>query len=364
MSEKIFMTGIPGYIGKWLVDRLINKAPGAEFTFLIQEKLRRAAESFVQQTNEKYPGFADRARLIPGDISQPALGLSENQYDELADEITHVWHLAAIYDLSVPAAVVYRVNVLGTANILDFCEACQKLLRLDYVSTCYVSGQRKGLILERELDEGQTFKNHYEATKCWAEMEVRRRQRLIPSLIHRPAVVVGDSQSGETDKYDGPYFLLSLLEKIPLQLRMVNVGSGHAEFNIVPVDFLTDAMAELWTLDEALGHTVHLADPAPRTSREIITEMSKLMGMGGVLGTIPPWMIEQALDVKLIREIFKIPHNTIVYLNHDAQHDTSNQRKFLSRSGLRCPDFFSYLPRLIEYRKNHPKKAFLDNRTI
>ncbi len=284
MSQQIFMTGVPGFIGKWLVSRLVTRAPEARFTFLIQERLRKLAESFVAELDGRHPGFADRARLIAGDISQPDLGLSEGDFDALAEEITHVWHLAAIYDLAVPASVAYRVNVLGTANILDFCEACQKLVRLDYVSTCYVSGQRKGLILERELDEGQLFKNHYEATKCWAEMEVQRRQRVLPSLIHRPAVVVGDSRTGETDKYDGPYFILSLLERIPPQLRMLNIGSGHAEFNIVPVDFLTDAMAELWTLDEALGQTVHLADPAPHTSREILGEMSRLLGLGTPLG--------------------------------------------------------------------------------
>ena len=81
---------------------------------------------------------------MAGDIAQPLLGIPRDVYDGLVMEITHVWHLAAIYDLAVPLQAAYRVNVLGTASVLDFCEDCELLERLDYISTCYVSGDRTG----------------------------------------------------------------------------------------------------------------------------------------------------------------------------------------------------------------------------
>jgi thioester reductase-like protein len=364
MPSNVFMTGFPGFIAKRLVDRLLRKDPEARFTFLIEERLRGLAESSVQALGERHPGFASRAKLFAGDIAQPWLGLPENAYRAEADSTTHVWHLAAIYNLAVPAAVAYRVNVVGTATVLDFCEACPNLNRLDYVSTCYVSGNRAGRILESELDEGQTFKNHYESTKCWAELEVRRRMMRLPVAIHRPGIVVGDSKTGETDKYDGPYFIMKLLTKIPSWIPMVNIGEGQALVNLVPVDFLVDAMAELWAKEEALGQTVHLADPHPHTAREVMQAILESLGFSKPLASVPPWLIDQALAVEPLRNLIQIPRESVIYFNHGAFYDTAHQQKLLQGSGVDCPDFLSILPVLARYIRKHPDKPFIDGRVF
>ena len=362
MASKIFLTGFPGFIAKRLVARLLRKDPEASFVFLAEARLQRAAEQALREMQERHPALGSRAKIVTGDITKPLLGLTQDTYNILAAGTTHVWHLAAIYDLAVPMALAYRVNVVGTANVLDFCGACRNLKRLDYVSTCYVSGARTGLVLERELDEGQGFKNHYESTKCWAEMEVRRRIDRIPTCILRPAIVIGDSKTGETDKYDGPYFLVAALVRLPTWVPLINIGEGHATLNLVPVDFLVDAMAELWANDDAIGKTIHLADPYPHTSRDVFGGILQAMGFRKPAVDVPPALLEASLSVESLRRFLRVPKQLVTYANHEVHFDTTTQRKLLERTGVACPDLLSYLPVLVDYVRRNPRKRFLDGR--
>jgi thioester reductase-like protein len=364
MASKVFMTGFPGFIAKRLVDRLLFKDPEASFTFLIEERLRPVADESLHALDERHSGFAARARLVVGDITRPLLGMSQEVHDAEAARATHVWHLAAIYNLAVSPSVAYRVNVVGTANVLDFCEACEGLQRLDYVSTCYVSGTRTGTVLERELDEGQSFKNHYESTKCWAEIEVRRRMPRLPVAIHRPGIVVGDSRTGETDKYDGPYFVMKLLAQVPTWVPMVHIGAGEAPVNLVPIDFTVDAMAEIWTRPQALGQTFQLVNPDPRTSREVMESILQAFGFAKPVFAVPPPLIEGALAIAPLRNLLKIPEEAVVYFNHSVRHDTTNLNALLEGTSLRCPDFTTIAPVLVNYLRQHPDKPFLDGRSF
>jgi len=362
MARHVFMTGFPGFIASQLVDRLATRDGDMAFTFVVQEHMRSHAEAAVAKLDAAHRGLAGRTRLVNGDITKQWLGMDEATYKKLAAEITNVWHLAAVYDLAVPEAVAYRVNVIGTSNVLDLCQDAKRLERLDYVSTCYVSGQRGGRVLENELDEGQTFKNHYESTKCWAEMEVRRRMHRLPVCIHRPGIVVGDSRTGDTDKYDGPYFVINLFMRLPGWLPMVNIGDGKARVNIVPVDFVVDAMAALMFEPKAIGQTVALADPSPHTAREIIEGLLEVLGRGKPLANVPAGMVEKALDVDRLRQLVKVPREAVIYFNHQVEYDTSNQQRLLAGTGVRCPDLIEILPTLVDYVKRNPDKQFLDGR--
>jgi len=362
MARHVFMTGFPGFIASQLVDRLAARDADMRFTLLVQEHLLDHAHAAVSQLEAGRTGLGGRCRLVTGDITRPWLGMKEDEYKRLAAEISHVWHLAAVYDLSVPEPVAYRVNVIGTANVLDLCQDAAHLERLDYVSTCYVAGLRTGMVLETELDEGQKFKNHYESTKCWAEMEVRRRMHRLPVCIHRPGIVVGDSHTGQTDKYDGPYFVINLFLRLPSWLPMVNIGDGKARVNIVPVDFVVDGMAALGFEPKAIGQTVQLADPNPHTAREIIEGLLATLGRGKPLANLPSGLVERALGVDGLRRMVKVPREAVIYFNHDVQFDTSNQRRLLEGTGVSCPDLLEILPTLVNYVKEHPDKTFLDGR--
>ncbi|HUH05132.1 MAG TPA: SDR family oxidoreductase [Kofleriaceae bacterium] len=364
MPGHIFLTGFPGFIASQLIDRIVAHDDSVTFTFLVQQHLLGAAEKSIERHDAAHAGLADRSTLVVGDITQPYLGMGEETYDEVCDRVTQVWHLAAVYDLAVPEAIAYKVNVIGTGNVLDLCEDAETLTRLDYISTCYVSGQRTGRILETELDEGQRFKNHYESTKCWAEMEVRRRMHRIPTCIHRPAIVVGDSRTGHTDKYDGPYFVINLFMRLPSWLPMVNIGDGDVTVNIVPVNFVVDAMAAIGRNPAAIGKTVQLADPNPHTAREIVERVLEVLGMRRPLADLPAELVERALSMRRLRQLVQVPKEAVVYFTHDVEYDTRNQQALLEGTGVQCPDFLEILPTLIDYVRRNPDKSFLDGRAI
>jgi len=357
MPTKIFLTGFPGFIARNLVGELRRKDPEAELLLLVEPRLLAPA-------GQAAAALGGKTRLLRGDLTQPRLGMDDADYDYAIRESTHLWHLAAVYDLSVPLARAYRVNVVGTATLLDLAEACRNLVRLDYVSTCYVCGTRTGLVREAELDEGQDFNNYYEATKCWAEMEVRRRMGRIPTTIYRPSIVVGNSRTGATEKYDGVYYVIKLLLRLPRWLPPAHVGEGRAQANLVPIDFVVAAMAEIWTKPGSLGLTVQLADPAPHTSREVLDELTKRLGRRRPLLTLPPLLVQRALAATWLRSVVRVPAESIAYFNHDVRFDTKNQLELLSGTGVRCPDFLSILPALVHYVRQNPEKPFLDGRAL
>lgn len=359
-----FITGFPGFLGKRLLLRLAADHPELHFVLLVEDRLVAVAEDTLEALQRARPALDGRWSLAVGDITQPLLGLPRAEYDALAARLTHIWHLAAIYNLAVADEVAHRVNVHGTCNVLDLAEASPHLQRLLYISTCYVSGQRTGRIREGELDEGQGFKNHYESTKFLAEVEVQRRRRRIPTVIFRPGIVVGDSRTGETDKYDGPYYIMKLLDRLPSALPMLNAGEGASFVNIVPVDFAIDAMVTLAEHPEAAGQVFHIADPHPMRAADVLDLMLEIMGRPPAVAALPSLVVEAALRSRAVRRSLGVPREVITYFNHDARYDTAQTEALLEGSGVDCPHLSTYLDVLIDYMRRHPKKSFLDGREV
>ena len=205
------VTGFPGFIAGGLLSRLAALHPEARFDLLVQPHLCAAAGAACAALDASTPGLSARCTVHPGDLREPDLGLSAEAVAALAERVTEVWHLAAIYDLAVPEALAHAVNVGGTERVLDLCAKLPRLEELQYISTCYVAGRRQGLVREDELEHDAGFHNHYESTKYGAEVAVQRRRGEIATRIYRPGVVVGASRTGETAKADGPYFAMKLL---------------------------------------------------------------------------------------------------------------------------------------------------------
>ena len=169
----ILFTGFPGFIGARLIPRLLELRPGASFECLVQEKFLPAADASVAALAAAHPHTKGRIRLVTGDITSPGLGLGAGAAKALAKKVTGCFHLAAVYDLAVARDVAMRINVEGTKNVLEFVAGAPGFRRLDYVSTAYVSGTAVGSYREKDLDVGQSFKNHYEETKFLAEVAVK-----------------------------------------------------------------------------------------------------------------------------------------------------------------------------------------------
>src|SRR5881275_1728208 len=234
----ILFTGFPGFIGTRVVRSLVRADPELRVAALVEPRFADRARDVAQRID------GERVEVLEGDISERGLGLADDQLERLRAEVTIAYHLAAIYDLAVPLDTAQRVNVDGTGNVLDVCADCERLERLNYVSTAYVAGDRTGVVYEHELVFGQGFKNHYESTKFQAEVWVRELMDRVPTTILRPAIVVGDSRTGETQKFDGPYFILRVISESARHGRPIpNFGRSIAPFNVVPVDFVVEAIA-------------------------------------------------------------------------------------------------------------------------
>lgn len=340
----IFLTGFPGFLGTRLVDALSEKHPDAAFGLLVQPKFTTAAQRTLDEL-----GLTDRAVLLPGDITVPNLDLGDRAA-ALAGEITHAYHLAAVYDLAVPREIGWKINVEGTRHVLDFLAQAPDLQFFGYVSTAYVSGKRTGRIREDELVHATGFKNHYEETKYHAEVLVQDRMDTLPTAIFRPAIVVGDSETGETAKFDGPYFILKALRKLPSVTLMTRIGSGTRTVNLVPVDFVIDAMTYL-SEPQHTGTVYHLTDPNPPTTQEIMDTFTRLMDMKVAYVPIPP-AVARTLMGTGAGHYLGIAPELIDYFDHPARYDSTNTQEALDGSGIECPSFFSYAPTMVEYLKS------------
>ncbi|HKO98807.1 MAG TPA: SDR family oxidoreductase [Pyrinomonadaceae bacterium] len=351
-TETFFMTGFPGFIAGKLLRRLAEE--GGKFLLLIHpaflERANAELETIVQET-----GVARSAFLVmPGDITAPNFGLSAPHLAIAQADATVLFHLAAVYDLAVEQDLGMKVNVGGTRNVNEFARSMRSLKHYHYISTCYVAGKRTGVILETELRHEAGFRNHYEETKYLAEMEVESLKSELPITIHRPAVVCGDSRTGETAKYDGIYYLIRYLLKWPTVLSAFNIGNSVVTLNLVPVDFVVEAMAALMGDPSSIGTTVQLADPNPLTTRELFETIAHSLDGKGSKVTLPASLVETSLMLPLSPKITDLPHSAVPYFFLKQTYDTTIARRLLEPHGISCPPFESYVETITRYAATHP----------
>lgn len=353
----LLMTGFPGFLGSALLPKLLARREGYEAICLVQPQHLATAEKRVAAIAASHPHTEGRISLITGDITAAGLGIASSDQERLAD-VREVWHLAAVYDLTVPEAIARRVNVDGTARVLDFCRSREQFDRLQYVSTCYVSGKFDGEFTEDGLDEGQTFLNHYESTKFEAELIVREAMAAgLPATIYRPGIVVGDSTTGETQKYDGPYFLAGFMRR---QLKVAVVPAvGDADkvkVSLVPRDFVINAMDQLSVLDRSLGRTYALTDPNPPTARQLVDTFAKHMGKHVVWVPLPLGITRGLVgSVPGMERLLGLPAEGLDYFASPTTYSTVNTTTDLQGTGLSCPPFEKYAGRLISFMLAHPE---------
>ncbi|MGH9883111.1 MAG: SDR family oxidoreductase, partial [Pyrinomonadaceae bacterium] len=242
-SKTIFLTGFPGFIAGRLLRRLAVEP--LKFLLLVQPAFVEHARQEVQEIADQIKKPEADFRILEGDITELNLGLTAQDLETARREATVIFHLAALYDLAVARDSALRVNLEGTRNVNQFARSVSNLRHYHYVSTCYVAGKREGPIFENELQHDAGFRNNYEESKYLAEVEVQSLKSELPVTIHRPAVVCGDSQTGETVKYDGIYYLIHYLLKRPRLLSLFNIGNREVSLNLVPVDFVLEALAVL-----------------------------------------------------------------------------------------------------------------------
>ncbi|MEO8323848.1 MAG: SDR family oxidoreductase [Actinomycetota bacterium] len=355
MAGKILFTGFPGFLGAQLVPRVLERSPGATALCLVQKKFEQAARARAAELIGAQPSLEGRIELVEGDITLHGLGLPDRS---ALGDVVGIFHLAALYDLAVKRDLAMKVNLDGTVNVLGVAAHCDALQHFHYVSTCYVSGRYPGAFREGDLSKGQHFNNFYEETKYLAEVEVQKRmQEGLPATIYRPSIVVGDSVTGATQKYDGPYYIIRWILKQPTRLALMPVVGDPSIFriNVVPSDFAIDAMAHLSAQQESLGKVFALADPDPMTVAELLDELERATGRRLINMPLPLRMAKWAVrHVPGVYRLMGIPAEAIDYFVHPTYYDTTNTMEALRGSGIEAPSLRNYLPNLVSFVREHP----------
>ena len=358
-----FITGASGFIGKRLVRKLLERDDSVVY-FLVREAGRGALAGL--------DGFwgCDRSRVIPvvGDLTQPLLGVAAVDRKKLGKKTTHFFHLAAIYDLSAEADIQLKVNVDGTRNTVQFAEAIGAR-HFHLFSSIASAGLFEGLFREDMFEEAEGLDHPYFRTKHDSEGIVRR-ECSIPWRIFRPALVVGDSQTGEMDKIDGPYYFFKLIQKMRKLLPswMPTVGIEGGRINVVPVDFVVNAVDHIAHLKGEDGKCFHLVDPTPMRVGDLLNTFARAahapeMTMrinAALFSFIPRHMRKGLLALTPVRRIrhavmkdLGLPDDMFRFVNYPTRFDCRETTRVLKGTGIAVPPLDSYAWRLWDYWERH-----------
>ncbi len=349
-----FFTGFPGFIASELLPLVLGRSSDSRAVCLVQKQFATFAQFRVREIEKTQPSLSGRIQLVYGDITLPDLGLSD--FDKRS--VTQIFHLAAVYDLSVKRDLAMQVNVEGTKNVLAFARQCPNFECLQYVSTCYVSGRYVGVFTEEDLEKGQSFNNFYEESKYLAEVEVQKEMRRgLNAKIYRPSIVVGDSTTGATQKYDGPYYVIQWLLRQPRVAVMPMIGDpSKSVLNLVPRDFVVKAISYLSSRTDLQGSVFHLADPEAMTVDEVINAIGDATQKTVLRLPLSLGFAKSALNyIPGVFRLLKIPSSTVDYFVHPTLYATARTRRALEGSGLRFPAFSNYVDHLVEFMREHPE---------
>ncbi|MEP7156972.1 MAG: SDR family oxidoreductase, partial [Betaproteobacteria bacterium] len=304
-----FVTGATGFIGKFLVKNLLER-DGTIYVLVRKNSLKKL--------EALYPWWgldAKQKRIVPivGDLGKEKLGVAAADITKLKGKVTHLFHLAAIYDLSADAASQQTANIDGTRNAVEFATAV-KAGCFHHTSSIAAAGLYDGTFREDMFEEAEELDHPYFRTKHDSEGIVRNECK-VPWRVYRPGMVVGHSKTGEIDKIDGPYYFFKLIQKMRNALPpwVPTVGIEGGRINIVPVDYVVDAMDYLAHKEGLDGGCFHLTDPEPRRIGEILNLFAKAahapqMTMrlnAKMFSFIPSFVVDSVMSLAPVRRIQK-----------------------------------------------------------
>ena len=366
-----FITGGTGFLGRFFIEKLQQRQGD------IYVLTRTGSQQKFVTLQERYPILAERLIPVTGDLTQPLLGLDEATIKELAGKITHFCHFAAVYDIAASAEAQHGPNIEGTRNAVRLAEALQAGC-FQHVSSIAAGGLYKGTFREDMFEEAENYEHPYFATKHESEGIVRAECQ-VPWRIYRPAMVVGHSQTGEIDKVDGAYYFFKTLQKLrkALPLWMPLIGIEGGKFNVVPVDYVVDAMDHIAHADGYDGRCFHLSDPehysmgklinifaeaghAPRFSMRLDTRMFGFIPhfVRDTLAGLPP--VKRVIST--ILEDMGLPDSVTLFMNYPTRYDNRDTERALKGSGISVPKLTEYAPAIWDYwERNLDPDLFIDH---
>ena len=358
-----FVTGATGFIGKRLVRKLLQRK-GAVVHFLI----RRESEGKVAALREYWGVGPARAVPVFGDLTEKKLGVSADDVKALKGQVDHFFHLAAVYDLGADEESQVAVNIDGTRHTLELAKAIGAG-HFHHVSSIAAAGLYEGVFREDMFEEAENIDHPYFMTKHESEKLVRAENRLAWT-VYRPAMVVGDSQSGEMDKIDGPYYFFKLIQRMRQILPpwMPSIGLEGGRINIVPVDFVVNALDHIAHGERKGGECFHLVDPVGYRVGDVLDIFSKaahapkmnLFVNAALLGFIPKSVKKGLMALAPVRRVrdavmkdLGLPEDMLTFVNYPTRFDCRGTLAALKGSGVECPNLKDYAWRLWDYWERH-----------
>jgi NAD(P)-dependent dehydrogenase (short-subunit alcohol dehydrogenase family) len=370
-----FVTGATGFIGKRLVKALLARK-GSNVTFLV-----RAGSEAKLDALYDYWGLSGsaRSRAVPltGDLTAVKLGVPAAHIRALKGRVDALYHLAAVYDLSADEESQIHVNVEGTRNLVDFAKAIHAG-HLHHVSSIAAAGLYEGVFREDMFEEASDLEHPYFMTKHESEKIVRRECK-VPWTVYRPALVVGDSRTGEMEKIDGPYYFFKLIQRMRQILPpwMPSMGIEGGRINIVPVDFVVkcidfishkDVKSSVKNPANHQGKCYHLVDPQGYRVGDVLDIFSKaahapkmnVFVNAALLGFIPKSVKKGLMALAPVRRIrhavmkdLGLPDDMFTFINFPTRYDRRELDAVLKGSGIECPNLHDYAWVLWDYWERH-----------
>ncbi len=351
------VTGATGFLGGQLVERLL-----ADDDTTVHALVRSSSVGRLASRRRRWAG-GERVHAVEGDLLVDGLGLDDGTVAELSGTVDHLVHLAALYDMTADDATNEAINVDGTRRVVELAGRLD-VGCLHHVSSVAVAGEHRGLFTEDMFDEGQELASPYHRTKFEAEQIVRTEAE-VPWRVYRPAIVVGHSVTGEIDKIDGPYYLFELIRRaanLPSLLRIAAPDMGRT--NVVPVDYVADAMAHLIGLDGVDGQAFHLAHPTPQPVTAVFNAFAKAAGAPRLIPVLPRASLAVAARIgesigrlapgaDLARDLtldqLEIPPEVLPHVGFEPTFDTSRTEAALAGTGIESPELRTYAKVLWTY---------------
>jgi NAD(P)-dependent dehydrogenase (short-subunit alcohol dehydrogenase family) len=360
-----FVTGATGFIGRRLVERLLEKRQGKVYVLVRSGSLERLDDLIERWGVIAGADAAKRVQPVIGDLRRPLLGVEQDQVAELRGKVESFFHLAAVYDMTAAEEMNTAVNVGGTTHAVELARTLE-VERLHHVSSIAVAGEYRGLFEESMFDEGQKLPSPYHRTKFEAERIVRE-QPYVPWRVYRPAIVVGDSTTGEMDKIDGPYYFFKAIQRlrrlVPEWLPLIGLDLGYT--NVVPVDWVVAALDHIAHQPDRDNRAFHLTDPRPQRVDELINQFAAAAHAPRfavsvdkrLTGLLPKWPLSLAARVPPVRQARRlalrelgVPEEVLGHVELVPRFDTRETEEALKGTALEAPPpVQEYASRLWDY---------------